>query len=145
MAATARCLVAGATIALPEPGAPLACAIETSGATHISLVPRQLAQVLDAGARLGGLKAILLGGSAIPAPLIDRALATGLPIHTSYGMTETASQIAATPPGATRAQLASSGRPLAADAVRIDEDGCIQVAGPTRFAGYWRGGVIQSR
>jgi len=139
-----RCLVAGATIALPEPGAPLACAIETSGATHISLVARQLAQVLDAGARLGGLKAILLGGSAIPAPLIDRALAAGLPIHTSYGMTETASQIAATPPGATRAQLASSGRPLAADAVRIDEGGRIQVAGPTRFMGYWRDGALES-
>ena len=138
-----RCLVAGATIALPEPGAPLACAIETSGATHISLVARQLAQVLDAGAHLGGLKAILLGGSAIPAPLIDRALAADLPIHTSYGMTETASQIAATPPCATRAQLASSGRPLAADAVRIDEGGCIQVAGPTRFAGYWRAGMLQ--
>lgn len=138
-----RCLVAGATIALPEPGAPLANAIETSGATHISLVARQLAQLLDAGAHLETLKAILLGGSAIPAPLIERAQAAGLPIHTSYGMTETASQIAATPPGATRAQLASSGCPLAADALRIDECGCIEVKGPTRFLGYWRAGVLQ--
>lgn len=138
-----RCLVAGATIALPEPGVPLSCEIERSGATHISLVARQLAQMLDASAHLEILKAILLGGSAIPAPLIDRALAAGLPIHTSYGMTETASQIAATPPGATRAQLASSGRPLVAGAVRINEDGCIQVAGSTRFAGYWRDGALQ--
>ncbi|MBL7644618.1 MAG: o-succinylbenzoate--CoA ligase [Candidatus Hydrogenedentes bacterium] len=138
-----RCLVAGATIALPEPGAPLALAVKASGATHISLVARQLAQVLGADAHLERLKSLLLGGSAIPAPLIDRALAAGLPIHTSYGMTETASQIAATPPGANRAQLASSGRPLVAGAVRINEDGCIQVAGPTRFLGYWRDGALQ--
>jgi O-succinylbenzoic acid--CoA ligase len=138
-----RCLLAGATIALPEPGVPLSSAIEASGATHISLVARQLAQLPEYNAHLASLKAILLGGSAIPAPLIDRALTAGLPIHTSYGMTETASQIAATPPGASRAQLASSGRPLAEDAVRIDEGGCIQMNGPTRFLGYWRDGVLK--
>ena len=135
-----RCLVAGATIAIPGSDALLRASLD--GVTHVSLVARQLAQLLDAGAPLHALKAILLGGSAIPAPLIDRAFAAGLPIHTSYGMTETATQIAATPPGATRAQLASSGRPLVPDTIRIADDGRIQVSGPARFLGYWDGGAI---
>jgi O-succinylbenzoic acid--CoA ligase len=138
-----RCLAAGATIALPTPDVPLADSLSSLGVTHVSLVARQLAQLLDAGRIPAALKAILLGGSAIPAPLIDRAVASRLPIYTSYGMTETASQIAATPPGATRAQLVSSGRPLAADAVRIDECGRIQVNGSTRFLGYWRDDALQ--
>jgi len=137
-----RCLVAGATIALPASGTPLPSAIERYGATHVSLVARQLVQLLDTGARLETLKAILLGGSAIPAPLIDRALTAGLPIHTSYGMTETASQIAATPPGASRAQLASSGRPLMNGTISIGEGGRIQVNGPARFLGYAVGDAI---
>lgn len=137
-----RCLVAGATIGLPEPGMPLVRAIEMFGATHISLVARQLIQLLDSGRHFSSLKAILLGGSAIPAALIDRALAADLPIHTSYGMTETASQIAATPQGATRAQLATSGRPLAPDAIRIGADECLQINGPVRFLGYWGDGTM---
>jgi O-succinylbenzoic acid--CoA ligase len=135
-----RCLMAGATISIPPSGATLQTCI--SDVTHVSLVARQLAQLLDAGAPLNALKAILLGGSAIPAPLIDRAFAAGLSIHTSYGMTETATQIAATPPGATRAQLASSGRPLVPGTIRIADDGRIHVMGPARFLGYWDGGAL---
>jgi len=135
-----RCLLAGSSIAIPPSGAPLQACM--SDVTHVSLVARQLAQLLNAGAPLNALKAILLGGSAIPAPLIDRAFATGLRIHTSYGMTETATQIAATPPGATRAQLASSGCPLVKGTIRIAEDGRIAVNGPARFLGYWNGAAL---
>ncbi len=135
-----RCLLAGTTILIPASETPLQAYLV--GVTHVSLVARQLAQLLDAGAPLNALKAILLGGSAIPAPLIDRAFAVGLAIHTSYGMTETATQIAATPPGASRDQLASSGRPLVPDTIRIAQDGRIQVKGPARFLGYWDGDAL---
>lgn len=139
-----RCLIAGATIVLPDPGVGLREYAAVSGAAHISLVARQLAQWLDGASAGPRPNAILLGGSAIPAPLLDRALDAGLPVHTSYGMTETASQIAATPPGATRAQLATSGRPLARDSVRIGEGGLIEVNGPTRFLGYWADGAVHA-
>ena len=139
-----RCLLAGATIAIPETGKELAASVEALGVTHVSLVARQLARWLDAGIAASRLKAILLGGSAIPAPLLDRAVAAGLPVHASYGMTETASQIASTPPGATRAQLATSGRPLAPNTVRIGAGGLIEVNGPSRFLGYWEEGSVRA-
>lgn len=138
-----RCLQAGATIALPTLGSPLVDNMSSLGITHVSLVARQLAQLLDAGNAPAQIKAVLLGGSAIPAPLLDRSVAAGLPVHTSYGMTETASQLTATPPHATRSQLASSGRPLGPDTVRIGADARIEVNGPVRFMGYWKDGVVE--
>jgi len=130
-----RCLRAGATIALPG-DLLLETAIHTSRATHISLVARQLARLLDAPP-LPRLRAILLGGSAIPGPLLDHAVSADLPIHTSYGMTEMATQITATPPNAARATLNSSGFPLIPGTIRLGTTGCIEVNGPARFLGYW--------
>lgn len=135
-----RCLLAGARIAMPG-HLPLREAIVQSGATHVSLVARQLAQLMDAGP-VPPLKAILLGGSAIPAPLLDRAFDAGLPIHTSYGMTEMATQVTATPPGASREMLDTAGWPLAPGTLRIGAGGRIEVNGPARFLGYWSDGAL---
>lgn len=135
-----RCLTAGARIALPGT-LPLREAILESGATHVSLVARQLAQLLDAGP-VPQLKAILLGGSAIPGPLLDRAVDAGLPIHTSYGMTEMATQVTATPPGAPRAMLDSAGWPLAPGTIRTGAESRLEVSGPARFLGYWGDGAL---
>jgi o-succinylbenzoate---CoA ligase len=135
-----RCLLAGATVALPEPGAPLGKAIADRGATHVSLVSTQLLRLLreeDFGGER--LKAILLGGGPIPVPLLDEAAARGLPIHTSYGLTEMASQVTATPPGASREELRTSGRPLPHREISIREDGEIVVSGETLFVGYVTG------
>src|SRR5215204_882343 len=69
-----RCLLAGATVVLPEPGTPLGDAIAESAATHVSLVPTQLLRLLrEKGFEKGRLKAILLGGGPIPASLLDEA------------------------------------------------------------------------
>lgn len=137
-----RCLAAGATIVLPPDGLSLERTVHDLGITHMSLVARQLAQLLEGGS-LFPLKAVLLGGSAIPPALIDGALARRIPIHTSYGMTETATQITATRPGADREELATSGYPLGTDSVRITDEGAIAVNGPSRFLGYWeRDGLV---
>lgn len=133
-----RCLLARATVVIPSPGEPLAEAAER--VTHASLVPTQLRRLLRAQHRtIHPKKAVLLGGSAIPAHLIDAALEAGLPVHTSYGMTETASQVAATQRGATRADLDTSGRVLPYRELCIDETGQILVRGRTRFEGYCDG------
>jgi O-succinylbenzoic acid--CoA ligase len=131
-----RCLLAGATVALPEPGAPIGEAIAGCGATHVSLVSTQLLRLLREGPEPGRSKAILLGGGPIPPSLIDEAIARGLPIHTSYGLTEMASQVAATPPGASREVLSTSGRALAHREVSISDAGEILVRGETLFTGY---------
>jgi O-succinylbenzoic acid--CoA ligase len=65
-------------------------------ATLASLVPTQLAALLDdpAWRPAPGLRAVLLGGAAAPAPLLARAAARGVPFLTTYGMTETWGQVA---------------------------------------------------
>ena len=140
-----RSLIAGTTITIPAEQATLEESVARSGVTHYSLVARQLARLLDhpdSQTLLSGVKAILLGGSAIPPGLLERAHAQGLPLFTSYGMTEMATQATTTPAGADRQILVSSGRPPLEGALRINPDGIIEVNGPCRFLGYWSAGKI---
>ena len=131
-----RCLLARATVALPDPTTPLAGAIASLGATHVSVVSTQLLRLLRENAGTGGLQAILMGGGPVPASLVDEAITRGLPIHTSYGLTEMASQVTTTPPGAPLEELRTSGRTLPGREVSISGDGEILVRGQTLFAGY---------
>ena len=135
-----RCLLAGASVALPEREAPPGEAIARSGATHVSLVSTQLSRLLrERGLDPSGLKAILLGGSPTPGYLLEEALARKLPVHTSYGLTEMASQVTATPPGASPEELRTSGRPLPHREISVSGDGEVLVKGETLFAGYVEG------
>jgi len=137
-----RCLLSGAAIALPEPDAPPGRSIPEVQATHVSLVSTQLQRLLREDAALGGLEAVLMGGGPIPEDLVDEALARGLPVHTSYGLTEMASQVTTTPPGASREELRTAGRVLPHREVRVCGEGEILVRGATLFAGYLREGVL---
>ena len=134
-----RCLLAGTTVALPQPGTSLGTDIGSLGATHVSLVSTQLSRLLREGADLGGLEAVLMGGGPVPPSLVDEALARGLPVHTSYGLTEMASQVTTTPPGASLEELRTAGRVLPNREVSISEGGEILVRGETLFAGYVEG------
>ncbi|HET7273332.1 MAG TPA: o-succinylbenzoate--CoA ligase, partial [Rubrobacter sp.] len=134
-----RCLLAGATITLPEPGTPLGEAITVLRATHVSLVATQLLRLLREDVDLGGLKAVLLGGGPVPAYLVDEALARGLPVHTSYGLTEMASQVTTTQPGAAPEELRTAGRVLPHREISVSGEGEILVRGETLFAGYVEG------
>lgn len=138
-----RCLAAGAAMALPNPNAPIGEAISETGATHVSLVATQLRRLLDEAADLSGVKAILLGGSAMPEGLVAEAHRRGLPIHTSYGLTEMSSQATATRPGAGIEDLRTSGEALPYREVSVaDGDGEVLVRGETLFAGYVEGGIL---
>ena len=130
-----RALHGGGAVAFPQPGEPLEVACRRLGATHLSVVATQLRWLLDAGPP-PGLRALLVGGGPIPEDLVAEALAAGLPIHTTYGMTELGSQITTTPPGASPDRLRTAGRPLPGTEVRIAPDGEIQVRGATQFLGY---------
>lgn len=138
-----RCLMAGATISLPDPQSPLTEAVAASGATHVSVVATQLRRLLRDGAgSVGYLKAVLLGGGPVPIPLVQEAAARGLPVHASYGLTEMASQVTTTPPGAAPDELRTSGRVLPHREVSVAEDGGILVRGGTLFAGYAEGEAV---
>jgi O-succinylbenzoic acid--CoA ligase len=134
-----RCLLAGATVALPRPGTSLGTDLAGLGATHVSLVSTQLSRLLQEGADLDGLEAVLMGGGPIPSSLVAEALARGLPVHTSYGLTEMASQVTSTPPGASHEELRTAGRALPDREVSISERGEILARGETLFAGYVEG------
>ncbi len=63
-------------------------------ATITSAVPTMLSRMLDLGlATPPNLRVVLLGGGPIPAALLDRAAAAGVPVAVTYGMTEATSQI----------------------------------------------------
>ena len=78
---------------IPTAGAPLAQALE--GCSFASLVPTQLWRLLQQARRPAGLKAVLLGGAAIPAELVARAEAVGIRCWCGYGMTESAATVCA--------------------------------------------------
>ncbi len=90
----------------------------------VSLVPTQLRRLREAGLRTApGLRALLLGGGPIPPDLLEWALAAGLPVRCTYGMTETTSQVAVT------GVSGSAAEPLDGVELQIADDGEIFVRG----------------
>lgn len=139
-----RCALAGATVCVPPRGLSPARCLEALRPTHASFVATQLRRLLEADADLAGLEAVLLGGSAIPPDLLDEAVDRGVPVVTSYGMTEMTSTVTATAPGADRAALATSGRPLPYRELRIAASGEIEVSGPARAVGTLGPGGLEA-
>ncbi len=95
---------------------------------YTSLVPSQLRAVLEsrpATAALASLDAVLVGGAATPPALRRRAAEAGIPIVTTYGMSETGG-------GAVY-----DGRPLDGVGVSII-DGRVVLSGPMVAHGYHR-------
>jgi len=70
-----------------------AATVAASGCAHVSLVPTQLRRLLDPdidiSTPLAGFSSVLLGGAAAPPSLLGAARAAGVPVVTTYGMTET--------------------------------------------------------
>lgn len=141
-----RCLRAGAAMVFPEPDCTVPEVILSRGVTHLSLVPAQLAELLDmekGPAALAGLKVLLLGGSGIPAPLYEKAVQAGCPVCCTYGMTETASQITTVGLQVPAVSRATAGTPLPGMEVALDEQGEIRVRGRSVFLGYVEGSAIE--
>ncbi len=116
-------------------------------ATLISLVPSTLAALLDAGFTAhSGLRAVLVGGAACSPALARRAQAldVDIPLLTSYGLTETGSQVATRAyaqryePVRIRDGVVSSGNALVGVALRLDAAaaGMLSVRTASLFSGY---------
>ncbi|MCT2265843.1 o-succinylbenzoate--CoA ligase [Dietzia cinnamea] len=97
---------------------------------YTSLVPGQLAKVLDEGSpaavdALAALDAVLLGGAAAAPELLARAADAGVRVVRTYGMSETASG------------CVYDGAPLPGVRVEVDDDeGRVWLAGPQLAEGY---------
>jgi O-succinylbenzoic acid--CoA ligase len=121
----------------------LAHVIEAERISLLSLVPPVLARLLREVPQFGAsdvLRAVLLGGQASTPELCGLARERGIPVLTSYGLTEACSQVSTLgfPPPAevhVRNGVVSSGFPLSGVEVRL-RDGLIAVRGPTLFTRY---------
>ena len=97
------------------------------GPRYVSVVPTQLQRLLQDGPAsevLAGFTAVLVGGAATPAPLLDRARRAGVQVVTSYGMSETCGG------------CVYDGVPLDGVQIDLDPDGRIQLRGPVVGRGY---------
>lgn len=135
-----RVFLAGATLVLDQRKRPLKERLECQPITHLSLVPTQLWRLLAEGfdpARTR-LRELLLGGAAIPQPLVHRLGAMGLVPKVSYGLSEMGSQVCTTVPGDTGVVgLPLPGRELCIQ----DQEICVR--GTTLFAGYYRASELE--
>ncbi|MFW6321938.1 MAG: o-succinylbenzoate--CoA ligase, partial [Halohasta sp.] len=130
-----------------EPGV-VADDIERHDVTVVSLVPTMLSAMLDRRGTLSdSLRAVLLGGAPASDSLIERCRNYSIPVFPTYGMTETASQIATARPRQAFDRKGTVGRPLFlmdltilgddGEPVGPGERGEIVVSGPMVTAGYY--------
>lgn len=137
-----RCREAGASVVPLDgeafsPDAVLR-SIRNEGVTHVSLVPTMLERVIDLDARddLPRARVVLVGGAACSPRLYERARARGVPILTTYGLTEAGSQVTTQRLDAPLARTPlDSGVPIDGTSVSI-EAGRVVVRGPTLMHGY---------
>jgi o-succinylbenzoate---CoA ligase len=120
-----RSILSGSPPAVLGKGEPLADAVRRmpAGRRYTALVPTQLRRFLDEEPDgLRSLDAVLVGGAATDAGLLARAWREGVPVVTTYGMTETAGG------------CVYEGEPL--DGVRVRVTDGVELAGPTLALGY---------
>ncbi|MCB1954062.1 MAG: AMP-binding protein [Rhodocyclaceae bacterium] len=107
---------------------------QSSSAILVPQLLQALVAALSGGCeRPAGLRFVAVGGAPVPARVIDRAHALGLPVFEGYGLSECGSVVTLNRPG--DAQSGTAGRPLDHVQLRIDGDGAVQVRG-AGFLGY---------
>lgn len=128
-----RWLQAGARLTVREKQ-PLEQALQ--GCTHASLVPTQLWRLLNTQHHIA-LKAVLLGGAAIPVELTEKARKQGVRTFCGYGLTEFASTVCA---------KEADGEPDVGGVLPGREvqvvDGEVWIKAQSMASGYWRDGVL---
>ncbi len=139
----------GGTVVLEESfdTARAAALLASGGITFASLVPTMLRRLLEsAPGPFPGMRAVLVGGGPSGPALLAAARRAGLPALQTYGMTETASQVATEAPGEAGERPGSAGRPLDGFEVRVVDaagqalppgaEGRLEVRGPAVSPGY---------
>lgn len=122
-------------------------AIIHQGVTIVSVVSAMLSRMLDTLTTdyPSTFRCMLLGGGPAPLPLLEACTKRNIPVYQTYGMTETASQIATLSSEYMLTKIGSAGKPLFHSQLKImqnereakpNEVGEIVVKGPTVTKGY---------
>ncbi len=113
--------------------------LQDSGTSVTSLVPTQVYDLVSAGLSAPeGLRAVVVGGGRLDLDLARRARSLGWPVLPSYGMTETASQVATFAPR----RLKKSDEDftlldvLPIWSTQVDEAGVLRLSGAALAEGY---------
>lgn len=136
-----RCLAARIPVVMsPWTGsiAALLADVSRHRATLLSLVPTMLTRILEDGPLRpfpDHVRAVFIGGDAARPSLLRAATARGVPVLTTYGLTEACSQVATQVYGEAVSLDGAVGPPLPGVEVRI-VDGEIQVRGPNLLTCY---------
>jgi fatty-acyl-CoA synthase len=98
-------------------------------------------------ADLSTVRDALVGGAALPLPLLRRYRARGIPLRQGFGLTEVGPNCFSLPPARVEEKAGTVGLPIhhvAAKIVRpdgaecgVDEPGELVLGGPAVFGGYW--------
>jgi O-succinylbenzoic acid--CoA ligase len=118
-------------------------ALGAEGVTLVSLVATTLTRLLDAGLdRPAALRSALTGGGPVPAALVQRAHAAGVPVSLTYGLTESCSQATTTPVAEIGEAPTSAGPPLFCTRVQIAGEDVDAEVGRQRAAAHGTAGEI---
>jgi O-succinylbenzoic acid--CoA ligase len=132
-----RSLVTGSAVSLSDGGE------RDEGVTHLSLVPTQLYRLLTEPAAREALRrkrCIMLGGAPIGGRLLLEALQFGIPVMTTYGLTEMGSAVTLAPtPSVSEDGVVPLGLALPGREIRLSADGEVLTRGETLFRGYITG------
>lgn len=83
----------------------------------------------------GDCEFVISGGGALAPRLGHFFRGVGVPIYEGYGLTESTAAHCVNVPGSVK--VGTVGQPLGGNAVRIADDGEIELSGGVVFAGYW--------
>jgi len=99
------------------------------------------------GTDLSSVRDALVGGAALPMPLLERYRERRIPLRQGFGLTEVGPNCFSLPPAEIDRKAGTVGLPIphvAAKVVRpdgsecgVDEPGELLLAGPAVFGGYW--------
>lgn len=137
-----RSFEAGGTVVVAPFRHDIVDLVHRTDPTIVSLVPTMVHRLLAWNPEsLAGIDTVLVGGGRLPPGVAAMADAAGVAVTTTYGSTETASQVATMLPGEPLRHPGYVGTPLDGFSVSIEQPdstgaGIIAVEGPAVFTGY---------
>lgn len=134
LGAVLRSLYSGATIVFDDKRLPYPDRILSANAAFGSMVPTQLYRLLQTGFQTCSTS-FIIGGAALPQAQYEKAMARGLNLWISYGMTEMASCVFLASKPIWRHQIPFLGSPLPGREAKLSS-GEIFVRGAPLFLGY---------